>query len=143
MVLHSFENPAYKVSWINTGSVPIPLGDKRFLVLYHTGNYLKSGKREYDADATIFNFQSFSPDNPAGIVEKRLEHLMIPKTDWEKNSEISIDIIFPKNSYKYHAEIYIIYGAGERYVFAAKVNKKTLLEYLEKNDNSNPFVKGS
>jgi len=38
-------------------------------------------------------------------------------------------------------EIYIIYGAGERYVFAAKVNKKTLLEYLEKSDNSNPFVK--
>jgi predicted GH43/DUF377 family glycosyl hydrolase len=141
MVLHSFENPACKDSWVGAGSVPIPLGDKRFLVLYHTGNYLKSGKREYDADAAIFNFQNFSPDNPAGIVEKRLEHLMVPETDWEKNSEISIDIVFPEGSYEYHGEIYIIYGAGDRYVSAAKVNKKVLLEYLEKSDNSNPFVK--
>jgi len=143
MVLHSFNNPLYRDSWVGAGSVPIPLGDKRFLVFYHTGNYLKSGKREYDMDAAIFNFQNFSPDNPAGIVEKRLEHLMVPETDWEKNSETSLDIVFPEGSYEYHDEIYIVYGAGDVYVSAAWVNKKTLLRYLEKSDNANPFVKKS
>jgi len=143
MVLHSFENPLCEVSWVGAGSVPIALGDKRFLVFYHTGNYLKSDKREYDTDAAIFNFQSFSPDNPTGIVEKRLEHLMVPEVDWEKNSETSLDIVFPEGSYEYHDEIYIVYGAGDRYVSAARVNKKTLLRYLEKSDNANPFVKRS
>ena len=86
-------------------------------------------------DAAIFNFQNFSPDNPAGIVEKRLEHLMVPETDYEKNSSMSIDIGFPEGSYEYRGEIYIIYGAGDVYVSAAKVNKKILLGYLEKSNN--------
>ena len=46
-----------------------------------------------------------------------------------------------EGSYEYHSEIYIIYGAGERYVSTAKVNKKTLLKYLEKSGNSNPTIK--
>ena len=140
MILHSFENPVCKNSWVGAGSVPISLGSKRYLVIYHTGNWLNSSKREYDMDAAIFNFQNFSPDNPAGIVEKRLEHLMVPETDYEKNSSMSIDIVFPEGSYEYRGEIYIIYGAGDIYVSAAKVNKKIFLEYLEKSSNSNPFV---
>ena len=100
---------------------------------------LKYDKRNVPLSSLVF--PCITPDNPAAIVEKRLEHLMVPETDWEKNSEISIDIVFPGGSYEYHGEIYIIYGAGDRYVSTAKVDKKTLLEYLEKSDNSNPFVK--
>ncbi|GAI91580.1 unnamed protein product, partial [marine sediment metagenome] len=116
------------------------LGSKRYFVIYHTGNWLNSSKREYDMDAAIFDFQNFSPDNPAEIVEKRLEHLMVPETDYEKNSSRSIDIVFPEGSYEYRGEIYIIYGAGDVYISAAKVNEKIFLEYLEKSNNSNPFV---
>jgi len=141
MLIHSFENPVCKDSWVGAGSVPISLGSERYLVIHHTGNWLNSSKREYDMDAAIFNFQNFSPDNPAGIVEKRLEHLMVPETDCEKNSSMSIDIVFPEGSYEYRGEIYIIYGAGGVYVSAAKANKKIFLEYLEKSSNSNPFVK--
>jgi len=144
MVLHSFNNPVCNDSWVGAGPVPVSLGNKRFLVFYHTGNYLKpNNRREYDMNAAIFNFQNFSLDSPDAIVESRIEPLMVPETEYEKNDSVSLDIVFPEGCYEYHDEIYILYGAGDRFVSAAKVNKKILIEHLEKSDSSNPFLKGN
>jgi predicted GH43/DUF377 family glycosyl hydrolase len=44
-ILRSPGHPRCRVSWVGAGSVPLPLGDGRYLVIYHTGNRLREGGR--------------------------------------------------------------------------------------------------
>ncbi|MCX7918196.1 MAG: hypothetical protein N3A72_01045 [bacterium] len=145
-ILHSFINPECCDSWVGAGSVPIPIGDKKYLVIYHIGNFLKKDKnlREYDLGAAIFDFNNFSEKQPAVIVDKRLEPLMVPETKWEIEAPYSdsvANVVFICGSYEYKGDIYLIYGGGDTYTLAAKVNKQVLLEELQKSDSTNPYIK--
>jgi predicted GH43/DUF377 family glycosyl hydrolase len=137
-ILEAYRNPLYRDSWVGGGSVPIPLRDNRYLMIYHTGNWHSNGERVYSMDVAILNFNRFSLDYPAQIIEKRFEHLMVPETRYEKktpnNPDNQLDCLFPCGSYEYKGDIYIIYGGADHYVLAAKVNRAELLRFLEEND---------
>lgn len=136
-VLGAQSDPACSASWVGAGSVPIPLGGKRYLVIYHTGNYLHAGEREYDLDAAIFNFERFSPDDPTTLVEKRIDRIMVPETAAEIRAPFSdsvANVLFTCGTYEYQGYLYIVYGGGDTYIMAARIGMQTLLEHLERSD---------
>lgn len=136
-VLRALPDPLAAESWVGAGSVPIPLGGSRYLMIYHTGNYLRSGEREYDLDAAIFNFADFTPTNPTVVVEKRIDRLMVPETETEIRAPYSdsvANVLFTCGSYEYQGYIYIVYGGGDTFILAARVHKQTLLDALEQSD---------
>jgi predicted GH43/DUF377 family glycosyl hydrolase len=125
----------YTDSWVGPGSVPIPLGDRRFLVIYHIGHWTLPGEhRRYDLGAAIFNLQHPRLDNPGSVVEARLEPIMVPETDFEINGpypESVANVLFTCGTYEYRGDLYIIYGGGDSFILAAKVPKQELLRRLE------------
>jgi predicted GH43/DUF377 family glycosyl hydrolase len=125
--------PEVAEAWVGAGSVPIPLGGQRYLVIYHTGNSLRSGEREYDLDAAIFNFAHFSPAAPAAIVEKRLDRFMVPETEYEVSAPFSdsvANVLFTCGTYEFGEHLYIVYGGGDTFIMAARVRKQALLDAL-------------
>jgi beta-1,2-mannobiose phosphorylase / 1,2-beta-oligomannan phosphorylase len=133
-VMRAMPDPLTKDSWVGAGAVPIPLGNRRYLVIYHTGNWLKDGRRQYNLDAAIFNFQHFDPARPADILEARLDRLMVPETRRELEGPYPDSVanaLFTCGAYEYRGYLYILYGASDTYVMAARVNTQTLMRALE------------
>jgi predicted GH43/DUF377 family glycosyl hydrolase len=67
---------------------------------------------------------------------------MIPETEYEQNLVPGmgrLDVLFPCGSYEYQQDIYIIYGASDRYTCAARVNRKKLLDAIESSSLENPY----
>ena len=135
--LHAMYDPVCEASWAGAGSVPIPLGEKRYLVIYHTGNLLKDGDREYDLDAAVFNFSRFPSAPLETVVESRIDRIMTPETETEIGApflDSVSNVIFTCGTYEYQGYIYIIYGGGDTFILAARVRKQTLLDELKRND---------
>jgi predicted GH43/DUF377 family glycosyl hydrolase len=142
-VLHSYPNPRFQESWVGAGSVPIAIGNGRYIVIYHTGNSAPQGKMEYDLDAAIFDMERL-PNGVASIVTSRLEHFMVPETPAELRSESSLqvqNVLFACGSYEYGGYIYIVYGGADTYTLVARVEKSALIEAVENADLTNPFLK--
>jgi beta-1,2-mannobiose phosphorylase / 1,2-beta-oligomannan phosphorylase len=119
--------------WVGAGSVPISVGDKKFIVIYHKGHVLNSGSKWYDLHADLFNFNNFDPCKPANIIERCLRQLIIPETPYECEStsrEGISNVVFTCGSYEYNGDIYILYGGADCCTLAAKVNKKELTDCL-------------
>jgi predicted GH43/DUF377 family glycosyl hydrolase len=126
----------YSTSWVGAGAVPIPLGDRRYLVIFHTGNRLLSGDREYDLDAAIFNFNRFDPADPTSLVEARIDRLMVPETETELRAPFSdsvANVLFTCGAYEYDGDLYIIYGGGDTFIMAARTPLRLLLDHLERS----------
>ncbi len=139
-ILRAFQHPKGAVTWLGAGSVPLPLGGTRFLMIYHNGTIFQDGWRRYDGCAAILDFARFSLDRPEDIVEARLESFLVPETRFEKNPRpnLRIDIVFPGGSYFFGEDVYIIYGAGDMYGCAARVNKNALIEAIRRSGLRNP-----
>jgi predicted GH43/DUF377 family glycosyl hydrolase len=123
-------------AWTGAGSVPMPLGDKRFLMIFHTGIMLAEMRREYVLDVAMLNFQDFDPRHPERIVQGRVDRLMVPETKWEIDSPFPNSVghvLFACGSYEYQGYIYIVYGGGDTYTMAARINKAALLNLLKED----------
>ena len=53
----------------------MPLGDGRYMMIYHTGNSKADGSMEYDLDAGLLDLRQAQRD-PASVVRGRIEHFM-------------------------------------------------------------------
>ncbi|OPZ82158.1 MAG: hypothetical protein BWY76_02798 [bacterium ADurb.Bin429] len=114
--------------------MPIPLGDQRYLVIFHTGHFHRDGRREYDLDAAIFNFDRFDPARPDRLLEARLDRIMVPETDTEVNGPFPdsvANVLFTCGTYVYQDDLYILYGGGDTYVMSARLKLAALLDRLE------------
>lgn len=145
-VLRALHDPEHcSLSWVGAGSVPISLGGRRYLVIYHTGNRLHSGDREYDLDAAIFDMARFDPANPSAVVERRIDRFMVPETEMELRAPYAdsvANVLFTCGTYLYHNDLYIIYGGGDTFIMAAKISLPVLLKHLEQSA-SHPFYAGT
>ena len=144
-VQRALPDPVCERSWVGAGSVPISLGDQRYLVIYHTGNLLFSGEREYDLDAAIYDFRCFTPANPESIVVQRVDRMMVPETDFEVRAPFSdsvANVLFTCGTYLYRDDLYIVYGGGDTFIMAAKIRLSVLLKHLEQSA-SHPFYAGA
>jgi predicted GH43/DUF377 family glycosyl hydrolase len=142
-VLRAYPNPQMKSSWAGAGSVPIPIGDQRFLEIYHTGNYLNEVDREYDLGAALFDFDTFDAANPVTLVTKRIEPLMVPETPAELRSRSQLqvgNVLFACGTYVFKDWLYMIYGGADTYTLAARIRLETLLSALEMRQSENAFL---
>jgi predicted GH43/DUF377 family glycosyl hydrolase len=142
-ILHSFTNPKFEESWAGAGSVPIPVGNGRYIMIYHTGNSRAGGNLEYDLDLALLDLRRFAHD-PASIVIGRIEHFMVPVTAEELASTSALqvqNVLFTCGSYEYGDDLYIIYGGADTYLLAARVKRNEVLRALEQSSLQNPFVK--
>ncbi|MBP1655472.1 MAG: glycosidase like protein [Bacteroidetes bacterium] len=141
-IMHSFHNPRFKESWIGAGGVPVPLGDGRYMMIYHTGNSRADSTLEYDLDAALLDMRHAETD-PASVVRGRIEHFMVPETPEELGSSSTLqvqNVLFTCGSYVYGDHLYIVYGGADTYLLAARVEIATLMRELEAADLKNPFV---
>lgn len=136
-VLRSPGHAQCRHSWVGAGSVPIPLGDGRCLALYHTGNRLLEGPRQYNADAALLDFRRFSPERPAAIVEGTLERILVPETEYERSlcprDPDPLHCVFPCGSYEHGDHVHVVYGGRDAYTLAARVRKDDLLAGLARS----------
>jgi predicted GH43/DUF377 family glycosyl hydrolase len=141
-ILRSFRNPRFEESWVGAGSVPIPLGDGRYIMIYHTGNGLSGGRLEYDLDLALLDMRRLRQD-PSSIVIGRIEHFMVPETPEELRSDSSLqvqNVLFTCGSYELGEHLYIVYGGADTYLLAARVKRAEVLHALEESDLQNPFT---
>jgi predicted GH43/DUF377 family glycosyl hydrolase len=128
--------PRYHISWLGAGSAPIPLGNKRYLVDFHTGNYYATGERDYSAGYAILNFNLFDENRPEAIVEARCDCLIEPQTPFELNSpwphDKNLNCVFPAGSCVCGDDIILLYGGADAYVLGARFNRNELVSYIEK-----------
>ena len=135
-IMRSFPNPRFEESWIGAGSVPIPAGDGRYIMIYHTGNSKPDGMMEYDLDAALLDLRKAGSDL-GSVVRGRIEHFMVPETPEELASQSSLqvqNVLFACGSYEYGDHLYIIYGGADTYLLAARVRTAELREALDAAD---------
>jgi beta-1,2-mannobiose phosphorylase / 1,2-beta-oligomannan phosphorylase len=141
-LLHSFKNPAFDESWIGAGSVPIPIGAGKYIMIYHSGNSCADGKLEYDLDLAMLDMNRLGHATPS-VVTARIEHFMVPETPEELGSTSSLqvqNVLFTCGSYEYGEYVYIVYGGADTYLLVARMKKSEVLSALEKADLRNPFM---
>ena len=132
-------------SWIGAGPVPIKIEKNRYLVIYHVGKRYKNGDRDYFIDAAIMNFDIQRGSDCSSLVEKRLEHIMVPENKFETHApdddKNMLNVLFPCGSYVLDEDIHIIYGGANTYVLAGKINKRRLVESIENHGFENPAIR--
>lgn len=130
MIMASYRFKEFKESWVGAGGPPIPLGENRFLTIYHQGHYLSDYKREYDLAATILDFS----EQGSCIPEKRIEPLMRPKGSEEQKGDESLgvdNVLFICANYILGDNLILPYAGADSRIFGAKTDMKLLVRELE------------
>ena len=133
-ILGARPEPGWSDTWTGAGAVPLPLGGGRYLEIYHSGHLAADGSRLYTLGAAVLDLGRLRADDPAAVVESRLDHFMKPQTRWEIEGPYpdSVgNVLFTCGAYARGGEIRIIYGGGDTYVLAADVSEAELLAALE------------
>jgi len=121
-------------SWPGAGSVPIKIGEGRYVSIEHTGNYLKDGRRRYVLDAFLYDFNHFDPERPESIMVARMDDIMRPETDFEVRGPFHdsvANVVFTCGSYVHDGWLYIVYGGGDSFILAARLPFEPLVAQLE------------
>jgi len=133
-ILHAMPKGDFVESWVGAGDVPLSLGDNRYLTIAHTGNLAADKSRLYVLDALVLNFDRFKPEAPESIIESRLDGFMVPATQCEIEGPYpdSVgNVLFSCGSFLRDGELYIVYGGGDTYLMAARVNLAELLSVMK------------
>ena len=134
-VVH-YAKPAeeYIRSWCGAGSVPIKIGEKRYLSIEHTGNYLKGFQSKYLLDAFLYDFNAWDPEHPESLVTARMDDIMRPETEFEVRGHFKdsvANVVFTCGSYIHDGWLYLVYGGGDSFILAARIRLDTLVGELE------------
>lgn len=124
----------YYKSWVGGGSVPIKIGEGRYVSLEHTGNYYEDKTRKYVLDAFLYDFNTWDPEHPETLVAARLDDVMRPETPFEVRGpyEDSVaNVVFVCGSYVHDGWIYVVYGGGDTFILSARIRFGILVEALE------------
>lgn len=129
------ESSQHQHDWLGAGAAPIPIGENRYLELYHNAWFEKNGWRQYHLSAAILDFSQGDPGIPQSLVTHRMESVLEPDPGFpnEINEELRISIVFPMSCWVKDDWLYVVYGAGDKTTCAARVGFSDLLEELEKH----------
>ncbi len=129
MIMASFKFKEFIESWIGAGGPPMPIGEDRFLTIYHQGHYLPDHKREYDLAATILDFSEEGKCTP----KKRIEALMRPTGSGEQKGDekLGVDnVLFTCANYQWREDLILPYAGADSRIFGAKINFNALVDQL-------------
>ena len=97
-IMRAASDPRYHISWLGAGSAPLSLGNNRYLLDYHTGNYYATGERDYQ-QVMPFSLQHSIILSEA-IVEGRADCLIEPETPYNftRGHVRNLNCVFPAGS---------------------------------------------
>jgi predicted GH43/DUF377 family glycosyl hydrolase len=127
-------SPEYFRSWVGAGSVPIKIGEGRYISIEHTGNYYEDYRPKYVLDAFLYDFNKWDPAKPETLVAARMDDIMRPETDFEIKGPFpdSVgNVVFACGSYVHDGWLYVVYGGGDSFILAARIQFYLLRRELE------------
>jgi len=113
-----------KYLWENqkiSGSVPPIKTEKGWLLLYHAVD----DKFVYRGSIALLDLL-----NPSKVIARIPYPMLEPIEEYELNGDVS-NVVFPEGGYIHNDELFIYYGAADKYIALAKIGMKELLEELE------------
>ena len=114
----------YEMSYIGAGVPPIETADG-WLLIYHGVHETTTGKI-YHAKAALLHLEK-----PEMEISRLPYPLFSPTKQWEIEGEVS-DIVFPTGHALFGNDLYIYYGAADKYIAVAKLDINELLLELRK-----------
>jgi len=114
----------FEVNYIGAGGPPIET-EFGWLMIYHGVQETTTGKI-YHAKAALLQL-----DNPEIEIARLPYPLFSPTKQWEIEGEVS-DIVFPTGHALFGNDLYIYYGAADKYIAVAKLDINELLLELRK-----------
>lgn len=104
------------------GSVPPIKTDKGWLLLYHAVD----DKFVYRGSVALLDLE-----NPSKVIARIPYPLLEPKEEYELYGDVN-NVVFPEGAYIHEGELFIYYGAADKYIALAKIGVNELLGELEK-----------
>lgn len=130
ILFRGIKSPEQKFSWVGGGAPPLPLGNGKYLLLYHTGCFFQNDYRRYDGACCLIDFEKYEKGHVENMISHRLEPFMVPETPEECNQKLRIDIVFPMSAHLYQEKLYFLYGAGDKATCGASVEWKEIAGLL-------------
>ncbi|MDF2943304.1 MAG: pesticidal protein Cry7Aa [Herbinix sp.] len=102
------------------GSVPPIRTDQGWLLLYHAVD----DKFVYRGSVALLDLE-----NPSKVIARIPYPLLEPEEEYELFGDVN-NVVFPEGAYIYERELYIYYGAADKYIAVAKIAVDELLSEL-------------
>jgi predicted GH43/DUF377 family glycosyl hydrolase len=102
------------------GSVPPIRTDQGWLLLYHAVD----DKFVYRGSVALLDLE-----NPSKVIARIPYPLLEPEEEYELFGDVN-NVVFPEGAYIYERELYIYYGAADKYIAVAKITVDELLSEL-------------
>jgi len=68
--------------------------------------------------------------DPSKVIARIPYPLLEPEEDYEKYGDVN-NVVFPEGAYIFENELFIYYGAADKYIALAKIGIKELLDELD------------
>jgi beta-1,2-mannobiose phosphorylase / 1,2-beta-oligomannan phosphorylase len=104
------------------GSVPPIKTDKGWLLLYHAVD----DEFIYRGSVALLDLE-----NPSHVIARIPYPLLEPIEEYERIGDVN-NVVFPEGGYVYEDDLYIYYGAADKYIAMAKINLTVLLNELDR-----------
>ena len=104
------------------GSVPPIKTKKGWLLLYHAVD----DKFVYRGSVALLDLE-----NPSKVIARIPYPLLEPEEEYELFGDVN-NVVFPEGGYIYKGELFVYYGAADKYIALAKIDVNELLIELEK-----------
>ena len=128
VLFRSYPYVEFAQSWVGAGGPPVPLGDGRFLCIYHQGHYAPDGSREYDLSAALLDIRRDDP------VVSRIEPLMRPTGEYETEGDDALgvdNVLFSCANHVWGDQLVIPYAGADSRIFGATLPLADLVRQLE------------
>lgn len=102
------------------GSVPPIKTDKGWLLLYHAVD----DKFVYRGSVALLDI-----NNPSKVLARIPYPLLEPVEEYELFGDVN-NVVFPEGAYIYEDDLYVYYGAADKYIAVAKISIHILLDEL-------------
>jgi len=104
------------------GSVPPIKTEKGWLLLYHAVD----DNLVYRGSVALLDLK-----NPSKVIARIPYPMLEPEEEYELIGDVN-NVVFPEGGYIYNGELYIYYGAADKYIALAKIGMDELFDELEK-----------
>ncbi len=103
---------------VGAGAPPVPT-ESGLLFLYH----------ERRRDGSYASYAALLDPGSGDVISRLPEPILEPELDWERQGDVD-NVVFVQGAHRTGDDLYIIYGAADRYVGAAQASVSQLLEAL-------------
>lgn len=104
------------------GSVPPIKTEKGWLLLYHAVD----DQFVYRGSVALLDL-----NDPSKVIARIPYPLLEPEEEYELNGDVN-NVVFPEGGYIYKGELFVYYGAADKYIALARIDVNELLDELER-----------